>query len=364
MIHFSKKNSKMLYGLAVLMMLYHHLFKAPAALHCTFYSTFDLLGLGKVLSIETLAWLGKLCVAIYAFISGYAMCKKAQAKSVIIKKRLPGNFLLVVKQLIDFMIKYWLVFIVFIPILYVTQDIKISSAKELLLNFVGVEFSYNGAWWYVRQYILMLLLFPFIDFIYEHINSGERPKIIILGIVITVLFLGYYYSSGPFKVINVLANSVTVTYLIIFIEGYFSARLCSFEKLSNFLPTKYRKLINVMILLCCVAIRVLLSTEAGYCIIDTLIIFPFIYSVCSIVENRSVILNSLSKVGEYSVYMWLVHGFYLDGGIVCDLLTASHYSLLIYVTLVALSFATAVILKKIENFVMKYFDKLKYKVTY
>lgn len=54
---FTKANSVEMYGIAILLMVFHHLFKSyigPSA-------------------IQTIAYFGKICVAIFAFISGYAL---------------------------------------------------------------------------------------------------------------------------------------------------------------------------------------------------------------------------------------------------------------------------------------------------
>ena len=64
----TSKQSVMLQGLAAAMMLYHHLFIRPDMLFVE-YSTL----LGETREIR-LALFCKLCVAIYAFVSGYGMC--------------------------------------------------------------------------------------------------------------------------------------------------------------------------------------------------------------------------------------------------------------------------------------------------
>lgn len=54
---FTKANSVEMYGIAILLMVFHHLFKSyigPSA-------------------IQTIAYFGKICVAIFAFISGYGL---------------------------------------------------------------------------------------------------------------------------------------------------------------------------------------------------------------------------------------------------------------------------------------------------
>lgn len=72
----TKNHTKMLYGLAILLMLYHHLFCA-GRLDTEYLSV-----LGPVLE-EKLDWFCKICVAIYAFISGYGLCVSTPGKNEV-----------------------------------------------------------------------------------------------------------------------------------------------------------------------------------------------------------------------------------------------------------------------------------------
>ena len=66
----SLKKSKILYGIAVLMMVYHHMFCIPERLNCEYYSVLNNIYPGLEIKI---ACFFKICVAIYAFVSGYGI---------------------------------------------------------------------------------------------------------------------------------------------------------------------------------------------------------------------------------------------------------------------------------------------------
>lgn len=72
----SKRETQALHGLAILLMLYHHLFCIQTRIHVSYYS---LLGRGIE---EKAAWFGKICVAIFAFTSGYGLCKSAKYRKL------------------------------------------------------------------------------------------------------------------------------------------------------------------------------------------------------------------------------------------------------------------------------------------
>ena len=74
----NKKTAGALHGIAILMMIYHHLFIGGNALYVnegkSILSVFDFINLTGSGSAQLgFAWFCKLCVAIFAFTSGYAM---------------------------------------------------------------------------------------------------------------------------------------------------------------------------------------------------------------------------------------------------------------------------------------------------
>lgn len=73
----TKFHSGVLYGLAAIMMIYHHLFGVPEMLNCKYNSLLSVILWGGVPLEQIIAWFSKICVAIYAFISGYGLCKSA-----------------------------------------------------------------------------------------------------------------------------------------------------------------------------------------------------------------------------------------------------------------------------------------------
>ena len=65
---FEKKDTKIIKGIAIILMLYHHLFAFPERINETYISLFSI-------HQKTISFLigdfGKLCVAIFIFLGGY-----------------------------------------------------------------------------------------------------------------------------------------------------------------------------------------------------------------------------------------------------------------------------------------------------
>ena len=159
----SKANSKIIKGLAILLMLIHHLWFFPeriagGELKYLFYI------MGRS-TISILGSFGKICVSLFFFVGGYGIYIQSKNRSFNILKN--------IKKIYK---NYWKVFLIFIPIGYLLfsnqtpycADEKIYTNflffgyNYILANFLGFSSSLNGEWWFLRSYIIAIITFPFI----------------------------------------------------------------------------------------------------------------------------------------------------------------------------------------------------------
>lgn len=332
----TKQHSLLLFGIAILLMLAHHLFAFPERLHIGYIS------IGKINgnNIETVFGIfGKLCVGIYSFISGYGLYLVFR----ILKKNIystmwdyfKSGYKLILKKITSFFKIYWLVFGAFIPVGFVFFNYSFNI-REFLSNLIGIKASYNGEWWYVNQYLKMLLWFPLIDKYFDMFpvekNWRKKTALTLVGIV----FL-YKYRED---------------YLLVFIMGYIFAKNNFFVKVSKFLnKQKISELlgINWILLFLLFFIRSVYGGMEFYIAADAFLVPCFIYVVLGFAKIN-LIKNVLCELGHKSVFMWLTHSFF------CyyyfqELVMIPQYSLLIYLWLVLLSYVTATLLSKVHNIV-------------
>ena len=138
----TKRDSKMLKGVAILSMLMLHLFCRRENLPYT-----PLLWIGGTPLIYYFALFGDICVAVYCFVSGYA--HYMQSSEAEIKKRW--------KHLLHFFIPFWVIATVFSLIGLLVGNAEIpGSLTKFALNCLTIQNSYNGAWWYANTYILLV----------------------------------------------------------------------------------------------------------------------------------------------------------------------------------------------------------------
>lgn len=151
----SVKDTNVLKGVALLMLLFHHLW----------YENTDLDRNGVVEGAEHILQMlsisCKQCVAIFVFLSGYGLCKsyKGNVRTYFIHRFIKLYF------------NYWFIWILFVPIgmllfnrlfpeVYHT-DILLKTIVDVLGLSESFDFeSYNPTWWFYSCIILLYLIYP------------------------------------------------------------------------------------------------------------------------------------------------------------------------------------------------------------
>lgn len=134
--YITPEDSLCIYGIAILMMVWHHFFGFPERFH----GQLHYIGGNVEYTIELyFGYFCRLCIAMYAFISGYGMMAKSMQKHLTFLQDIKQA----IKQIINFFIRYWMVLIVFILI-----GLKIGALRfdviEFVKNFIGQSCSYNA----------------------------------------------------------------------------------------------------------------------------------------------------------------------------------------------------------------------------
>lgn len=357
----SKKDSTLVYGIAILMMVYHHLFSAPLNTDGSGYFSILNTLLGDTTE-QRLAWLCRLCVPFYAFISGYGVCTIISKKHYSTRRSFNSiidNYLLALKQIFKLLKKYWLVFIIFIPMGVLFFNLHLNGPETFFLSLLGLRNDYNGVWWYIAQQMMMLSLFPIFDFVLCNIlvfadtyiiKKFKYGKVLLL---VLVAFCGIFFllfrNAPMFSFFLSQLNNGKVVFTLVFFEGFLCAFFHLFEVGSDN-PTfqKARPFLTIIILAACLGIRWLRAYDAVYCKYDTFITFPIIYSLVTLCNYNKSLTAFLQYFGKHSTYMWLTHTFFC-------LYYFHHWiwtldvSILIFISTTILSLITSCILTLIEN---------------
>lgn len=356
-----KEDSLLLYGISIFIMIYHHLFAMPEKLGSTdYYSVLNTVFGG--ITEQRFAWLLRLCVAFYAFVSGYGICtiiSKCSYEERCSLTSIKNNYLLAFKQIFKLLKKFWLVFIIFIPMGVIFFQKSLFNTKTLLLSLLGLSNAYNAEWWYIKQYIMMVLLFPVFDFLLCNtvffINNNiikrfKYGKHILLAALFVCggLFLLFRNADVFSFLIEQLNNGVFV-FTVIFFIGFLCAFFHLFEfGADNATFQKLRPALALLMLLACVSIRYIRACDAAYCKYDTFITAPIVYSIVTLFSYIKIIPAFFRKLGKYSTYMWLTHTFFCFYYF-SNLVLAVRISTFIFVLTLVVSWITAYVLTMIEN---------------
>ena len=135
----TKDYSNMVKGMAVLMMIMHHLWGFPEKIPALPLSNLEV----------QLGAAGKICVSIFMFISGYGLYYTFKQKGTIQVWHRVWN---VYKR-------FWQVFFIFVPIGFLFLS-KPFGILEFLQNLFCLKFSYNHEWWFLGTYIEFLFVLP------------------------------------------------------------------------------------------------------------------------------------------------------------------------------------------------------------
>lgn len=100
---FTREDTKLIKGAAVLLMLMHHLWGFPERIAGGELRTlFSVFGKSFILYVGVF---GKICMSLFFFVSGYGMYKSSQNGEFNLLNKLKGLYL-----------SYWKIFVIFIPL--------------------------------------------------------------------------------------------------------------------------------------------------------------------------------------------------------------------------------------------------------
>lgn len=309
---FTKEDSLALKGLAIILMALSHSYRT--------FSKFEnhnliFCGISPEQLVAT-AHYGKICVAFFAFVSGfglmYSYSRILQKKSTQTPSKWIGQHLL------STMAGYWFV----VPLSYLAYGIGSGfnfsrwgatySEKILrgLIDFFGLSelltsVTLNGSWWYMSAAISFIILVPFLAVMMEKFGSfGVMALVFILP-----RCLGLPYQGGN----SVLAFLMTMTF------GMVCCKHNILEKIADFRLLKNRQAAQA--LRCVILIALIIFGYLTYPIVKQKIVWEYDFVVTPFIAiifcveflfKVPVISDVLRFLGKHSLNLWLIHTFARD----------------------------------------------------
>lgn len=358
---FDKTNTRFLHGIAIMMMIYHHLFVSGNNWFInegtSLFDVLNFISIGKADTFQmTVAWFCKICVAVFAFTSGYGMFIQLSKKDQDYK----SMYSYCLKRLWSFYRQFLLCFLFFTGCEYFTGNNNgfDYSLVNYILNMLGLRSTFNATWWYVSVYYCMILTSPII---YSILTGKIKRKTVALfctaiGFVL-LLYFGYAFFIHDFDhyftIFKNLAQSALVVYMIIFTEGMICARFSILEILAE----KMNAFIALAILVLTFILRSMVIRIPGDSVFDIIFIVPFVLSVSRLFSDSKYFRKINAFIGNYSSYMWYSHPYFY-AFLFYGMVMRSDMSLFVYLQVVIYSLLASVVFDLIEKCSVKLFNKI------
>lgn len=327
----NKETSTIIKGIAILMMLFYHLFgRDDLGDLCTL-----LLYIGNTPLVK---YLSNACypVSFFMILSGYGLtyCYKRNQFSLSIQS----------KRIMKLYVHYWLVLLIFVTIgHFIKPDIYPNNLIHVLINIIGIDCTYNGEIWFLLPYaIISMLSWWIINFVY---NLNDKRKIFITQVVYSVIFLIARYIGYHLPENELLATLLIQLVYIVQLTFYFSLGILLFRLLENeptalkaVKPTKYFIIIIALFII---------KSMIKVTIADGLYAFIIIFCISHLQLHRF-FHNVFYKLGRHSMPMWMTHTFFAVY-LFQDFVYGFKYPLFIWLVLIALSYLASIPILKIGN---------------
>lgn len=284
-------------GVALIIMVFHHLFGNLDWIVKT--NSFVSIPMLDYCLEYYLAVPGKICISIYAFLSGYGLYASYSSR-----KQKVGN---VVKRVLTVMLNWWLIVLLcFFPLALVCGqrvDVKLLLGNLCLLNNSWCPFAD-----YLLFYITAIITYPVI---YRLLHRWNKPLLFFIGTPLAGLVIR--------KAIDVIIPEGIIHQLLYFYFLYIAyivagSCVCQsgiFQRIHNYLTGKKwnKTWVKLLLLLCIVPVRWLLKNKLFF---DS---FLATMAVCLLVEvfqgrQDTKLYKQLYFLGKHSTNIWFLHAIF------------------------------------------------------
>jgi uncharacterized membrane protein len=317
----SINKSNYLKGIAIILMLIHHLFAYPSRIS----PDIPVYHMVNSVDIEMFVGLfGKICVSMFLFLSGYGFSLKKEVSFKYIWGKLKNLY-----------ISYWIVLFIFVPIgiIFFPGERYSLSPSLFFENLIGIKSTYNSEWWFFKLYVLYVLSLPLLS----RLNIGP-----LLGLLFLAALCGkglQYVAGAPEVLIEYCTWLLPFGFGMVFGR---SQKMPPNSWLVKLITTLSRT--HPLILLMVTVAVFIVAHNPGLLLVTPLFIIALMKTADGL---GSTVNRVVSELGKHSLYMWLTHSFYCYY-FTQKLIFAPRYTPLILLLLIAVSYLTSLVLSRIE----------------
>lgn len=328
----SRDETQIIKGLAILMMLWLHLFaNIDAATSC-----YNFL---YVSDVPLSNFLSRACnpVDLYLLLGGYGLY------CVYLKGKDNRRFTRILKLYIH----YWIILLITIPVIYLfsTQGIEMGSLNSIVKNLTAFRVSWDAPCWFLFPYSILSILYPILFFYLDKYKiSISLLFVLVLAIIQTNLYSNYSSFIRSHSIIYVINN--TIGYLLPFFIGAAMKKSRLIERLRNKYEITCKSSILFLVLFVSLIILKCVIRTRWYNIYEFAFVLLFLF-----MYRPRFIDKFLWYMGKHSMNIWMIHFmvyFYFE-----EFVYSFKFPILIWLCLTGVS----LIISYIVDFIAKLIEK-------
>lgn len=298
-ILFTKDDTAFAKGIALILLLIHHLFFKGAGIR------YEGLYIGGFEIYSILSLLGKVCITIFVILSGYGLSES-------FKSRKEGYLKFIYRHTKKIYLNYWFFWLVFVPIgiFFFGRTLSLVYGDplwpKLLINFFGMQelfrfYGYNPTWWFVTLIVLLYLLFPILNLLVEKLKAWS------LVLFTGLMYLNLLIDINKFPLINVL-----YIYMASFALGIYLSKTDGLSKITSYFSFKKSKwFIYPIVLGLFTLLRIFVQLKVGVLEATKL---DAVYGLAIILFShqffrRGWLTEQIRLIGVHSFNIFLFHTF-------------------------------------------------------
>lgn len=239
-------------------------------------------------------------------------------------------------------------------------DVYPGSIKSFILTFTAIDPAYNGAWWFLTTYIILVLVSPYINKVVIKYNVG-----LIMVLSLGIYFIGYVQRiivpiQTDNEIINYILRQAALfgTSQFPYVVGVIFAEKKLYSKISNiFNKFKFKNILAMFLIMLMIVAHGFV--QSLFVAVFTGVAFIVLFNI---IDKPKWLDDLLEYISRHSTNMWLIHMFFYMIYFK-KLVFAPKYPTLIFIWLVTLCIATSIIInimyKPIINFIDSKLNKEK-----
>lgn len=341
---FNHRQTNISKGVALLLLIWHHLFFNRPDM----YSRFSSMGIFQGVPIECwIASFSKVCVAIFLLLSGYGMyiSYKKEQEAIFCWRAIRRDFYFIKRHLLKQMFNYWFIFIIFVPIgIFFNRKISNIYENNILfgvLDFLGLSNifstpSANNSWWFVSLIIILYILFPLLARVIEWFPEWV-----------------FMFSLSILLIPNLTSLPIVGEYLVWlppFLFGMILAKYSLLERIRNKIQSILKGLMLSLTLILFFAVMRILLNKLGMhtAIFDSFFSFSIVLFSYLVLSRVPFISNGLELLGKYSGDIYMFHIFITEY-FFREQIYGFRYPALIFIMTVIICIIIALLLSRLKK---------------